>query len=90
MSNTVGSSDAGPDEVRSGAVPGDTEKGEAVRAALHTVAAEIKDYLRANGAPPIWYHAIDIVHLAAGCKWDDTAGEGGWGEYDCETTEAVR
>ena len=63
---------------------------EAVRAALHVVAAQIEAHLRANGAPPIWYRAVDIVHLAAGCKWDDTAGEDGWGEYDCETTEAVR
>ena len=71
-------------------VPGDTEKGDDVRSALHAVAAQIEAHLRVNGAPPIWYRAIDIVHLAAGCKWDDTAGEDGWGEYDCETTEAVR
>lgn len=68
-------------------VRGLREQADDARAnALHEVAAKIETYLRQEHAAPIWWHLYDIVHRAAGCTWDDEAGEDGFGEYDCATS----
>lgn len=55
---------------------------------IHALAEQIDAYLRAEHAPPIWWHLSDLAHKAAGCTWDDDAGD--LGAYDCESRPVVR